>query len=359
VGAALLLPRVAMAQGTADSIDAAYRAVFEPLAAADAFSGGVVVARGDTIEFVQGYGLESVETARPITRESVFELASAGKAFTAMAIMVLHDRGALDVDDPVQRHLPAFPFPGITLRHLLTHTSGLPNYTDLAPTAFVAAESFVTNADILRWLEAGTVAPASTPATRFDYSNTNYVVLACVVEAITGAPFAAALDTLVLRPLGMAGTRSYTSRYRAAASLRHYAVGYARGTGGQRVLPANDPETPWVVPFSTVEGDGTVVTTLPDLVRWRDAWTSDVLVGDATRREALSPMRLRSGEVSDYGFGWYLGPEPDRIYHRGGWPGTYAQVSIDLARNILAAHVATILPTDWSFIGAYHALAFR
>ncbi len=324
--------------------------LFTELAAGDRFNGSVLIAAGEDIIFRRSIGMADFSEGVPNTDQSVYELASVGKQFTAAAIMLLHDRGKLDFDDPVVKYLPALPYPEITLRHLLNHTAGLPNYYEMGvewPDTVVAA-----NADILAGFARLQPPLLFVPGTQFKYSNTGYVFLASVVSAVTGQPFGAFLRQNIFEPLGMEHTRAYAERWTTGILPENYAFPHRR-IDGAFVRPEAAPDTRYVIAMSGIEGDGNIVASLPDLLKWSVALQRGKLFKPATWRAAIRPPELPGGGKSEYGFGWYVERGGDKLWHWGQWPGVQASFSVYPGSGLTAVYVKNVETHDWSWLKDY------
>jgi CubicO group peptidase (beta-lactamase class C family) len=259
----------------------------------------VMVVHDGMVEHRQGYGLADLEAGRAIGGETAFYLCSLAKAFTAMAVMLLHEAGLVRYDEPVRRcapELPAFA-DQITVGHLLHHTSGLPDYFALSKRADLAELAGFTNADVLRWV-CRLDGPDFAPGERRQYSNAGYVLLAILVARVTGQPFERFLQERIFAPLGMQRTLVYDESGPLVPQLAH---GYfAAGA------PGGDEYRSWDYNLRTAGGGG-VFSTLDDLYRWDQALYTERLVTAATLREAWTPGRLNDGTTFGYGFGWEIG----------------------------------------------------
>jgi CubicO group peptidase (beta-lactamase class C family) len=256
---------------------------------------------------------------RPIDELTNFRLASVTKQFTAAAVMLLVRDGRLRYDTPLTSVLPEFPAYGrdITIRHLLQHTSGLPDYESLmkAPDAGVPVEDAqITDAGVLALLErqAGGKFP---PGTRWDYSNSGYVVLGLVVEKASGLPFGRFLRDRIFAPLGMDGTLAYE---RGRNEVRDRAFGHSVENGKWRETDQS--------PTSATLGDGGVYSSLRDMARWDAALRGHSLLSAAEMDPAMAPAVASEsppvepdGRPAAYGFGWFLNPWKGhaRAWHYG------------------------------------------
>lgn len=261
---------------------------------------------------------------RPLTTESVFELASVSKPITALGIIRLQQLGQLHWEDLVSNWLPELPYPGITVRHLLSHTSGLPDYMELFAKEWNPA-GYATNNDVLNLLQLHRPDPLFSPNDSWMYSNTGYIMLAILIERISGQSFADFLYEQIFQRLGMTRTRVFNSRVDPDAIPEDYAFGYVyRVDRGGLVMPDEVPELNYVHYLDGLQGDGMVNSTVRDLLTLDRALYDDNFINPQLRQLMLSPAVLNNGETFDYGFGWLM-EQQDRLgkvmYHSGGWPG--------------------------------------
>lgn len=289
------------------------------LTRAGEFSGVVLVADGDRIVLNVASGFADFRTHRPLKPNDVFNLASVSKQFTAAAIMILAEKGALTYDDDIRTFIPGFPYSGITVRHLLTHTSGLPEYFELVE-EHGDTDVLVTNKDVVALLKQIHPKPAFKPGARHDYCNTGYALLASVIEAASGKTYAAFLRENIFVPLAMTSTFVYSPSAIAPFESRR-AYGWVRD--GRR----------WALDdmgsFDGVVGDGGLYSTTEDLFRWTRGILGHRLVGARTLKEAFRRGRLMNGKRFDYGFGWSI--TDDGVWHDGSWAGFRSMVSLSLS----------------------------
>ncbi|GIO42338.1 serine hydrolase domain-containing protein [Paenibacillus apis] len=292
------------------------------------FNGVILVAEQGKPLLYEAVGFAELsqgqEPARTLTTESMFELASVSKPITALGIIRLHQAGLLELDDTVSRWLPELPYPGITIRHLLTHTSGLPDYIALFSEKWNPAQIAV-NADVLNMLAAHRPAPLFAPQDSWMYSNTGYIMLAILIERISGQSYADFLSEQIFQPLGMARTRIYNRRLDPDAVPSNYAWGYVyRLEHGGYVLPDAVPAMNYVHYLDGLQGDGMVNSTAMDLLRLDRALYDDKFIQPQLREAMFTPVTLHNGETFDYGFGWLIEQHPQlgrAVSHSGGWPG--------------------------------------
>ncbi|GAA3413027.1 serine hydrolase [Paenibacillus hodogayensis] len=287
------------------------------------FNGALLVAEGGTILAEAAFGTADWASGRKLTVQSVFELASVSKPFTAAAIMILAEQGKLHYDDGIERWLPDFPYTGITVRHLLTHTSGLPDYMELFLNHW-DSRRIACNEDVLRLLETHKPEPYFLPNEQWQYSNTGYVLLAVIVERASGRSFADFMRDFVFIPQGMDDSRVYNRRYRPE-TIADYAFGYVYDARtGEYALPDEMAETSYVHYLDGIQGDGTVNSNVRDLYRFDQALYGEGLVGQESLQEAFAPVRLNDGETFGYGFGWIVEQREGKgkiVCHGGSWPG--------------------------------------
>lgn len=313
--------------------------LFQALHEKEEINGAVCVAEQGEILYQAVFGYDDVTSKRKLTLDSVFELASLSKPFTALAIILLEERGQLAYDDFIDKWLPNIPYPGITVRHLLTHTSGLPDYMDLFQKHW-DHRKIAVNEDVLRLLGEYKPKPHFLPNEQWEYSNTGYVLLALLVEQISGLGFAEYMETHLFGPLGMEKTRVYNRRY-SHETIDDYAYGYVYDAwSGDFVLPDGLAETEYVVYLDGIQGDGTVNSTVGDLLLFDQALYTEKLVRKESLKQAFAPVRLNNGETFDYGFGWILEKNEKRgtsVSHSGGWPGyaTHMIRYIDAGKTLI------------------------
>jgi CubicO group peptidase (beta-lactamase class C family) len=313
---AVLLLGACAGASAADNLTPPIDAIFRPLAPAGSPGFAVLVIKDGRVIFQQGYGAADVRTGVAITPETNFRLASFTKQFTAAAIMLLARDGRLRYDDPLIRFFPEFPAYGraITVRQLLTHTGGLPDYEDIYARKFPPGTPDgkipqLKDADVLKLLEEQT-APAFPAGSRWRYSNSGYAVLAMIVEKVSGEPFGQFLEQRIFRPLGMKHTLAYE---KGKNEVEQRAFGY-RKDGDKWAFSDQSPT-------SAVLGDGGVYSSLDDLALWDRALARHTLLSAADMAPALTPVGVADdkGKPAPYGFGWFLDSYRgrERMYHDG------------------------------------------
>lgn len=325
------------AQDKTGQLDSFFTAAYKK----GAFNGNVLIAEGGKIIYQHSFGMAEEATKRPLNRESVFELASVSKQFTAMGIMLLQQQGKLSFNDSLRKFFPELPYTNITVRQLLNHTSGLPDYMALFGEEWKDTTKIATNKDMIVLLAAHKPAVRFAPGTKYEYSNTGYALLASIIAKASGKSYGDYLAANIFKPLDMKRTEVFSRRYEKRA-IGNYAFGYVRTPDGMSyALPDSVPDyAAYVYCLDGIQGDGTVNSTTGDLLKWDRALYTEKLVSKKLIDEAFSPVVLSGGDSSTYGFGWAVGRLAGIgkiVNHSGGWPGyaTFIERHIDTDKTII------------------------
>lgn len=274
----------------------------------------VMIIRDSEILHQGHYGFANIEQATAITSDTNFRLGSVSKQFAALAIMILNQDGLLSFDDPVSRYVPELaPYPGVTIRHLMQHTGGLPDYYDLIDTT----NRVPTNKDAAALL--GKMArPDFAPGDRYEYSNAGYDMLAPVVEGASGVPFVDFVRDRIFEPLHMQTTLSHDHTF---PEIANRALGYDFVDG---VFTENDYD-----PLNGIVGSGGIYSNLNDMYRWDQALYTDQIVSQELIAEAFTSGTNNQGEKLDYGFGWRIDETHGhkRVRHGGSWVGFRSHIA--------------------------------
>ena len=267
----------------------------------------IVLQRGQVV-FRKSYGAASLEEGRAATPTTNYRLASVTKEFTAMATLLVAQDGGLSLDDSISKFFPELPpkLHGITVRNLLTHTSGLLDYEDFVPDTQTVQ---VHDSDVLRILSSHDSVKFQ-PGERWDYSNSGYSMLALLVQKQSGKRFADFLAERIFRPLGMTRTVAFEN---GISTVAERAYGYSRREGSGGWVQTDQSNT------SAVLGDGGIYTSIDDMTHWAAALDTGKLVRADLLQQAFTPYRLNDGTSAKYGFGWYLAPFADlpSTWHTG------------------------------------------
>jgi len=316
----------------AETIEARLNALFAPYRENEAPGMVAMLIRDGGVAWQTAFGLADLETHRPVTPDTQFELASMTKQFTAMAIMILFEQGKLKFDDTLDKYCPEFPAYArkIHIRDLLHHVSGLPDY-EVLMVGKIGEDFFrsskgppapheFTSAEVLRTLSLQPKLEFA-PGSRFEYSNSGYEVLGQIVERVSGKRYAEFLKEKVFDPLGMQDTLVLDERKHAGPRL---ALAYRKHKGKWEDISYSSENYEY--------GDGGVESTVKDLVKWDQALYTSKLVRPGTLHLAFTPGRTHDGKViethffthpSGYGFGWFVSSENGfAVFEHGGdWAG--------------------------------------
>lgn len=316
--------------------------LFDHMEAKKLFNGNAMISLDDKALFTRSVGLGNRKTNEPLTAASVFELASVSKQFTAAGILRLVDKKKITLDQQVTTILPALPYKGITIRMLLNHTSGLPDYMELFGEHWDSTK-IATNKDIVPMLVKYKPAILFAPGAEWKYSNTGYALLATIIEKVSGKSYADFMKEELFRPLKMNETFVYSRRL-TPKNIPHYALGYILNEQGNYMLPDEVSRYNPIYFLDGIQGDGTVNTTTGDMLKWNNAVAHRTLLSASSWEQALTPVVLKDGKPGTYGFGWGIGSGPKSgnvISHSGSWPGyvTYNLIYLD-------KHISFVLLTN-------------
>lgn len=300
------------------------------------YSGVVLVAENGEILLQKAVGFRSFENQVPLKETDIFEMASLSKQFTAMVVMMCQEKGLLNWDDPVEKFLN-IPYKGITVRHLLTHTSGLPDYQSIMD-AHWDKNKVAGNEDIIDYLNRYAPPKNFDPGEKYEYSNTGYVLLASIAEKVNGKDFIELSKKWIFEPLGMKDTNIRSLDEKAA--VENFAAGHLKDSLGNYVNANKFHFSDYTVWLGNRKGPGRVSSTAVDLLKWDQALYFGNLIKDKTLDEAFSPMILNDGSKSFYGFGWEIKPDSPygkMVMHTGDNPGyqTIIMRFIDSKKTII------------------------
>lgn len=304
------------------------------------FNGSVLIAENGNIIFQKSYGIANEQSQQALNDSTIFELASISKQFTAMGIVLLEKAGKLSYDDEVAKYIPELKtYKGVTIHHLLNHTSGLPDYVDLADRHWDKSH-IVTNEDILKLYDEHQPRANFLPNEKWEYSNMGYLVLASIIERVSGQPFANYLHENIFQVLDMKNTFVYRRRFEPRA-VENYAEGYIYSDSLQKkILPDDLGEETFAVFLDGIVGDGMVNSNPIDLLKWDQALYSNILVNDEDRELIFSSFQINDSTETHYGYGWMIDSSNTygkTVAHSGGWAGyvNYFERHIDNNKTII------------------------
>ena len=296
----------------------------------------LVVMKRDEIVLARGYGLETVERADSVAPTTVFLLNSMSKQFTAALILKLAEEGSLTVDDPVARHLPDFTHlpPGLKIRHLLTHTSGMREIVAQPELNAVLEKVGSSNEEFLALARNS---PSDfAPGSRWSYANTNYLMLTLIAERVTGERLEDALSARFFRPLGLSSMRECPP---LPGGQRGEARGHTRPAG---VFVPHPPEN-----FHLFSGFGGYCGNAVDVARWTRALATGRILSAESYAQMIAPAPLDNGRTADYGMAMALvSPDSARRLGHGGYGGGF---SSQLAYYPWAEMTVVVMLNRWVF----------
>lgn len=291
------------------------------------FSGVVLLSEKGRPVYHKAFGFANPEANQKNDTTTIFELASVSKQFTAMLIALLKEEGKLNYDDPMEKFLPELPYKNITIRHLLTHTSGLPDYQKLMDEKW-DKNKVAGNPDILEYLRKFHPAINFKPGEKYEYSNTGYVLLGSIVEKASGKDFITFIHERIFDPIGMNKTDLRSKAQKD--SIRNFALGYIFVPEKKRYIRADSfPSSNYTIWLGARKGPGRISSTSSDLLKWDETLYSDKLIPHPAKEELFSPTRLNDGTLSNYGFGWVLKTDSilgKVVFHTGDNPGYKTEI---------------------------------
>ena len=315
-------------------------------------NGVVLYAEQGELVYEEAFGWRDLNKRHKdsIRIDDAFQLSSDSKMFTAEAVMLLKADGKLDYDDEVRKYVPEFPYAGVTIRHLLTHCSGLPRYDSMADEFWPDRKKPFSNEALIKMLVERRPEPYGTPGGGYFYNNINYALLASVVERASGQHFEDFMRERIFEPCGMTHSYIYSMRDDTAVSL--YMPVEVHGHDVYRSGPVKAQNDY----LNGVMGDKIMFSTVEDLYRYNQALDQALLLPDSLQREAFMPGSPKWKNDENYGFGWRMSKEhPDAYFHFGWWKGYRSLIVRDVAhRRFLAilTNTTTQIPSDviWDFM---------
>ena len=335
------------------------------------FNGTWLLAESGNIISKGAVGFRDPEDTLPITEDTIFQLASVSKQFTATAVMLLIREGKLSLQDEITKYFPEIPYPGVTIQHLLTHTGGVPDYFDDEDwfiNIWKEEKRVPGNDEILRFLCETEAKPYFAPGENFQYSNTGYNLLALLVELLSETPYEEFLQKNIFDPAGMTSTR--------CCHIRRDGVpfdNYARATvieDGKYMADIDSIEYDSVAAFDGLNGDDYVYTNIFDMLKWDRVLREGRILTLEEQQLMYTPVRLNNGnpfvdeDGDSYGFGWAPANNPETglvVSHSGGMPGVHTWyerfVDADKVLVILCSREEQDARVHSGFFSALRAIA--
>lgn len=286
---------------------------YDSMLAPTTFNGGMLVAKRGNIIFEKYKGVNPLGSNDTINATTPFHVASVSKTFTAMAVLKMWQDSLLNIDDELSKYLTSFNYPGVTIRSLLNHRSGLPNYVHFIDKTNWKDSLTLSNQDLFNILvsQKSSLENIGVPNTHFSYCNTNYALLALLIEKVSGLSYPAYMKQNLFDPLGMKNSFVYTRADSSAATNSYDWKGGLMDYGN----------------MEEVYGDKNIFSTAQDLLKWHRALSANLIVNAAVLEQAYTPYSNEKPGIKNYGLGWRMNLYPNGskvIFHNGWWHGNNA-----------------------------------
>lgn len=303
--------------------------LFKKKAKNQGFNGAVLVAQRGVILYQNVFGYANINLKDSLKINSAFQLASISKTFTGIAVLLLAQDKKLNLQDSIQKFIPSFPYHGITIEDLLSHRSGLPNYLYCFENKRRQNGPAPTNDSILKWFsEADSLPkPYNRPGKSFSYNNSNFIILASIIEKISGMSYELFIRTRIFEPLGMRHT--FIDIIAPDSLLLNRTTGFQGNRRREREF------------FDGVYGDKGIYATVGDMERWYFALHSGCLLSKHWLNEAFTPRSFEHKSRHNYGLGFRLMTDPmemkkvNYVYHGGWWAGFSTMLWMDMESDIV------------------------
>ncbi|HWK07005.1 MAG TPA: serine hydrolase [Puia sp.] len=286
------------------------------------FNGTVLYAENGKVLYKKAFGFTDFRSGQPLQTSSSFNLASITKQFVDMGILQLYEQGKLQLDEPVKKYIPELPYEDITLRHLMTHTSGIPEYFDLF-TRYKGTLDTLDNESMIRLFARYHPPLDFKTGTAWQYCNTNYVLLASIIERVSGQPLRDFFRRQIAIPLGLKD--SYIYNVLMPSIPANHVIGFREDNGQAKLFDLTN--------MDGVTGDGNCYSSVEDLYKWEQSLYGEKLVKKETLALAFQPVKLADGSTYPYGFGWFIAKEHELYWHTGSWQGFKNLIYRDVQRH--------------------------
>lgn len=294
----------------------------------DKFNGTVLLSKKGNVIFSKSYGNDGAESLNPLTEHSSYNLASVSKQFTAMGIVILKSKSKINYHDKVSAYIPELSYyKDVTIQQLLNHTSGLPDYMQLAGKHGDKNDIFTTS-EMLLLYQKYHPGLKFMPGSKFEYSNAGYVLLAEIIERVSGASFQNFMVSNIFKPLNMKDTRVFNLLSKDEPDNRVYGYKHKFGLFGGKRLSQD------LNHFDGVAGDGGIYSSAHDLNLWHNALKNGTLLASDLYNAAYVPAQLNDGSKTKYGFGWFINRD-NSVEHAGGWQGFSSYIYRNMEKDEL------------------------
>jgi CubicO group peptidase (beta-lactamase class C family) len=303
--------------------------LFQRKAKKQGFNGAVLIAQQGVILYQNAFGYADLNKKDTLCLYSAFQLASISKTFTGTAVLLLAQDKKLKLNDSIQKFIPTFPYHGITVENLLSHRSGLPNYLYCFEDKRKLNGAAPTNDTILKWFSEANPLPApyNQPGKSFSYNNSNFVILASIIEKVSEMSYAQFIQTRIFVPLGM--THTFIDTIAPDTLLCYRTTGHQGNRRREREF------------FDGVYGDKGIYASVGDMERWYFALHSGCLLSKHWLKEAFTPRSFEHKSRHNYGLGFRLMTDPKDmkkvhyVYHGGWWAGFSTMLWMDMEADIV------------------------
>ena len=301
------------------------RSVFESYMKAQAnhygFNGNVLVSKNGKVIYKKSFGYADYNVKKELDENSLFDCGSIAKEFTAMGILLLKDKGKISYSDTLRKFFPELPYTNVTVQQLLTHTSGMADGFELVEKYFDHSK-IATNDDLIRLLESEKPALLFKPGENLMYSGTGFNLLASIIEKISGQSYKTYMDEQVFKPLGMIYTQ-VANGPRSAETIPGYAYGFMYSDSLNKYLRADSQHSDWTTYLAGITGEGMIITTTGDLLKWDRALRNHSLLTETTQQEMLSLHAEKKFPAVSFGYGIRVGKNDvgNYVFHNGYYPG--------------------------------------
>lgn len=303
--------------------------LFKKKAKKQGFNGSVLIAQKGVILYQNVFGYADINKKDSLCPSSAFQLASISKTFTGTAVLLLVQDKKLKLTDSIQKFIPSFPYHGITVENLLSHRSGLPNYLYCFENKRKRNSAAPTNDTILKWFSETDSLPKtnSRPGKSFNYNNTNFILLASIIEKVSGMSYEHFIRTRIFEPLRM--SQSFVDTHAPDSLLRYRTTGHQGNKRREREF------------FDGVYGDKGIYATAGDMERWYFALHSGCLLSKHWLKQAFTPHSFEHKSRHNYGLGFRLMTDPSNmkkvhyVYHGGWWAGFSTMLWMDMDADIV------------------------
>jgi CubicO group peptidase (beta-lactamase class C family) len=296
----------------------------------------IAIVKDGSVFAEKGYGFANVEHHVPVGPETIFQSGSVGKQFTSAAVMLLVEQGRIGLEDPVTKYFPDAPasWRAITLRHLLTHTSGIPDYEEAGPDSVDFRRDY-TESELARFAFGLTL--EFPPGSRWNYSNTGYVLLGIIIHKASGQFYGDLLRERVFAPLEMKTARIISEE----DIVPNRAAGYRLDNGALK-------NQLWVSPTLNTTADGALYFSVRDAIAWDKGLRAGAILSPQSWEQVYEPVKLNSGSRYPYGFGWEVDTlnGSRRLHHGGAWQGFKSYISRYLDEDLTIIVLANLAEAD-------------